>query len=175
MNREYDVVVVGAGPIGGYLSRRLNEFGHSVLLVEEHNQIGRPFQCAGMVNPGAMSLVGLQNTILTTIWGANIHSPEGNIVSIGNPEIDRTYSVCRKLFDEAVVMQAISTGTDLLLSSRPINATLMEDCVQVTIQNKTKEDVFQCKLLCGADGAHSWVRRRFRMGNPKETLSLIHI
>ena len=139
MNRDYDVIVIGAGPIGGYLSRRLNEFGHSVLLVEEHEQIGRPFQCAGMVNPGAMSLVGLENTILTTIWGANIHSPEGNVVSIGNPKIDRTYSVCRKLFDEAVVMQAISTGTDLLLSSKPVNATLMEDCVEVTIQNASEE------------------------------------
>tara|TARA_B100002052_G_scaffold272512_1_gene274233 strand:- start:49 stop:1254 length:1206 start_codon:yes stop_codon:yes gene_type:complete len=170
LNRDYDVIVIGAGPIGGYLSKRLNEFGHSVLLVEEHEQIGRPFQCAGMVNPGAMSLVGLENTILTTIWGANIHSPKGNVVSIGNPKIDRTYSVCRKLFDEAVVRQAVSTGTDLVLSSKPVNATLMEDCVEVTIQNSSEELRFQCKLLCGADGAHSWVRRRFRMGNPRETM-----
>ena len=29
MIREFDVVVVGAGPIGGYLSRRFNEHGNS--------------------------------------------------------------------------------------------------------------------------------------------------
>ena len=36
MTHDYDVVVIGAGPIGGYLSRRLSEHGNSVLLVEEH-------------------------------------------------------------------------------------------------------------------------------------------
>ena len=51
MTHDYDVVVIGAGPIGGYLSRRLSEHGNSVLLVEEHAEIGRPFQCAGLVNP----------------------------------------------------------------------------------------------------------------------------
>ena len=54
MIREFDVVVVGAGPIGGYLSRRFNEHGNSVLMIEEHDQIGRPFQCAGLVNPASM-------------------------------------------------------------------------------------------------------------------------
>ena len=40
MVREFDVVVVGAGPIGGYLSRRFNEHGNSVLRIEEHDQLG---------------------------------------------------------------------------------------------------------------------------------------
>ena len=72
---EYDVVVVGAGPVGGFLAQRMSEGGASVLLLEEHAQIGRPFQCAGLVNPEAMSLTGLQDTVLTPIWGARIHSP----------------------------------------------------------------------------------------------------
>ena len=44
---EYDVVVVGAGPVGGYLATRLATGGASVLILEEHAEIGRPFQCAG--------------------------------------------------------------------------------------------------------------------------------
>ncbi len=46
---EYDVVIVGAGPVGGFLAQRMSEGGVSVLLLEEHAQIGRPFQCAGQV------------------------------------------------------------------------------------------------------------------------------
>ena len=170
MVRQFDVVVIGAGPIGGYLSRRFNEHGKSVLLIEEHEQLGRPFQCAGLVNPGSMKTIGLEDTILTTIWGANIHSPTGTRVTIGDPNIPRTFSVCRKLFDESVVMQSIATGTELLLSSKPYSATIYDEFVQVEIYGPNGEETVHCKLLCGADGAHSWVRRNFRMGNPSEMM-----
>ena len=69
MVRIFDAIVVGAGPIGGYLSKKLNEHGHSVLLLEEHDEIGRPFQCAGLVNPASMEAIGLESSILTPIWG----------------------------------------------------------------------------------------------------------
>ena len=170
MVQEFDVVVVGAGPVGGYLSSKLNECGHSVLLLEEHNEIGRPFQCAGLVNPAAMETIGIENSILTTIWGANIHSPSGNMVTIGHPEVPRTFSVCRKIFDEAVVMQSISSGTEIMLSTKPISANIGNDFVEVNIDGSHGSDTIRCKLLCGADGAHSWVRRKFRMGFPTETM-----
>ena len=170
MVRFFDAIVVGAGPIGGYLSRKLNEFGHSVLLLEEHDEIGRPFQCAGLVNPAAMKTIGLEDSILTTIWGANIHSPAGKKVSIGDPDVPRTYSVCRKIFDEAVVMQSIASGTEILLSTKPISANIENEYVEVSIDGINGSEIVRCKILCGADGAHSWVRRKFKMGSPTETM-----
>ena len=79
---DYDVVVVGAGPIGGYLANKLANKKISVLILEEHAEIGRPFQCAGLVNPKAMESVKLEDTVLTPIWGARIYSPEGTLVEI---------------------------------------------------------------------------------------------
>ena len=167
---DYDVVVIGAGPIGGYLSRKLSENGHSVLLIEEHAEIGRPFQCAGLVNPGAMSKVNLENTALTRIWGARLHSPSGTSIEIGDPGITRTWSVCRKLFDEQVIIQSVKSGTDLWLSSNPLSAEIKKDCVDLLISYNGTERKVRTKLLCGADGAHSWVRRNFKMGRPKEMM-----
>lgn len=170
MIRFFDSIVVGAGPIGGYLSKKLNDNGHSVLLLEEHDEIGRPFQCAGLVNPAAMETIGLESSILTSIWGANIHSPNGKRVSIGDPKVPRTFSVCRKIFDEAVVMQSIATGTEIMLSTKPVSASIENEYVEVNIDGPNGSETVRCKLLCGADGAHSWVRRKFRMGNPTETM-----
>ena len=167
---RYDAIVVGAGPVGGYLSRRLNEHGHSVLLVEEHAEIGRPFQCAGLVNPAAMDKVNMDRSVLSRIWGSNIHSPRGVTVSIGDPTRNRTNSVCRKIFDEGVVSQSIATGTDLILSSTAVSADVHNDMVEVQIDTPDGEITVQAKLLCGADGAHSWVRRHFKMGRPKEMM-----
>ena len=170
MRAVYDVVVIGAGPVGGYLARRLNEHGHSVALVEEHDEIGRPFQCAGLVNPKAMEKVGLEKTILTNIWGANIHSPSGLCVEVGVPSENRTFSVCRKLFDEAVVTQSIASGTDLRLSTKPTSVMIGGEKMVVSLDGPNGSEDIECKLICGADGAHSWVRRHFRMGKPTETL-----
>ncbi len=167
---DYDVVIVGAGPVGGYLATKFREKKVSVLILEEHSEIGRPFQCAGLVNPSAMEKVGLYDTVLTRIWGARMHSPSGLSIEIGQPNRVRTWSVCRKLFDEAVVREALESGAEISLSSKPINAVRHEDYVEVDISTPLGKKTITCALLCGADGSHSWVRRKFRMGRPKEMM-----
>ena len=62
----YQVVIIGAGPVGGRLATELASRGISTLMIEEHAEIGRPFQCAGLVNPPAMQMVGLEDTICKT-------------------------------------------------------------------------------------------------------------
>ena len=167
---DYDFVVIGAGPVGSLLAQRLTQGGASVLIIEEHAQIGRPFQCAGLVNPEAMEIVGLHDTVLTPIWGARIHGPSGEVVSIGSTDTVRTWSVCRKLFDESILESAVDSGADLWLSSSPISAEQDDSEVSIKISTPDGEKTVRCSMLCGADGAHSWVRRRFRRGRPKEMI-----
>ena len=42
-SHDWDVVIVGAGPVGGHTANLLAKLGHSVLLLEEHNEIGGHF------------------------------------------------------------------------------------------------------------------------------------
>jgi geranylgeranyl reductase family protein len=163
-------LIIGAGPVGGYLAKRLADRGKSVLMVEEHAQIGRPFQCAGLVNPGSMSKVGLEAVAQTRIWGARIHGPEGTLVEIGSPDRTRTWSVCRKLFDEAVVNMAVSTGAGLILNSRPVETQVRDDRVETTIESDGGTIQVSSRVLLGADGAHSWTRRYHRMGRVREMM-----
>ena len=152
---DYDFVVIGAGPVGSLLAQRLTEGGASVLIIEEHAQIGRPFQCAGLVNPEAMDLVGLHDTVLTPIWGARIHGPSGEVVSIGNPDTVRTWSVCRKLFDESILESAVDSGAELWLSTSPISAEQDDNRVSITISTPEGEKIVRCSILCRADGSQS--------------------
>ena len=167
---DYDAIIVGAGPIGGYLAQKLAEDNLRVLILEEHSEIGRPFQCAGLVNPKAMASVGLLETVLTPIWGARIYSPEGTLVEIGQKNKVRTWSVCRKLFDEAVVIQSIKSGADIWLSSKPVNMKIGDEKVEIEISTPNGIKNLTTKVICGADGAHSRVRRNLKMGRPKETM-----
>lgn len=167
---DWDVVIVGAGPVGGHAANLLAQRGQRVLLLEEHSEIGRPFQCAGLVTPNAMKQVGLFDTILEEVDGALIHGPSGTLVPVGTSGKVRTYVVCRKLFDEGVVKQSMLSGATLWLNSKPINAEANDDCVVVKLLKDGNETKIKTKLLIGCDGAHSWTRRHFKMGKPKELM-----
>ena len=169
VREHYDVIIIGAGPVGGLMAKYLAKQDCTVLMIEEHMEVGKPFQCAGLVNPPAMKIVGLYETALTSIYGARIHSPKGTLVPVGTDKV-RTYAVCRKRFDQAVVAQALSAGAELLLDSYPTSAEVYDDYAKVVINNSGETLNLSCKLIIGADGAHSWVRRNFKMGKPKEMM-----
>ena len=167
---DWDVVIVGAGPVGGHAANLLAQRGQRVLLLEEHSEIGRPFQCAGLVTPNAMKQVGLFDTILEEVDGALIHGPSGTLVPVGTSGKVRTYVVCRKLFDEGVVKQSMLSGATLWLNSKPINAETHSDRVVIKLSKEGIDTEITTKLLIGCDGAHSWTRRHFKMGKPKELM-----
>ena len=166
----YQVVIVGAGPVGGRLATELASRGISTLMLEEHAEIGRPFQCAGLVNPPAMNMVNLHDTILQSVDGALMHSPSGIMLPVGKDGRVRTHVVCRKRFDQGVVAQAMDAGAHLWLKSKPIDASVTADGVIVKVEREGEIIDLTCGLLVGADGAHSWTRRHFRMGRPKEMM-----
>ena len=167
---EWDVIIVGAGPTGGRAATHLASLGHSVLMLEEHSEIGRPFQCAGLVTPKALHEVGLYDSVLEEIDGALIHGPGGNLVPVGTDGKLRTYVVCRKKFDQGVVQQAMEAGASLWLNSQPRSAETTPEGVTIDIESNGDELTLKCKLLIGCDGAHSWTRRYFKMGRPKEMM-----
>ncbi len=166
----YQVVIVGAGPVGGRLATELASRGISTLMLEEHAEIGRPFQCAGLVNPPAMNMVNLHDTILQSVDGALMHSPSGIMLPVGKDGRVRTHVVCRKRFDQGVVAQAMDAGAHLWLKSKPVDASVTADGVIVKVEREGEIIDLTCGLLVGADGAHSWTRRHFRMGRPKEMM-----
>ena len=169
-HQHWDVVIVGAGPAGGRVATHFSQRGHSVLMLEEHEEIGRPFQCAGLVTPNAMKEVGLFHSVLEEIDGALIHGPSGTLVPVGTDNKIRTYVVCRKIFDQGVVKQALEAGANLWLDAQPISSQINEDKVLLTVKKGGEIHEISSSLLIGCDGAHSWTRRHFKMGRPKELM-----
>ena len=89
---------------------------------------------------------------------------------VGTEGILRTYVVCRKQFDRYVVQQGMEAGAELWLESKPVAAEVTDCGVDLTVDRNGTAWTVSCKLLIGADGAHSWTRRYFKMGRPKELM-----
>ncbi len=122
---SYDLAIVGAGPIGSYTSILLRRMGYDIALFEEHPQIGRPVQCAGLVNAGIVSLPemgSIQGSILNRVRGADLFSPNGTKLEL-RARTEKALSLDRATFDTGLARRAVDIGVDLLLG-RKVNTVV---------------------------------------------------
>jgi geranylgeranyl reductase family protein len=159
---SYDAGVVGAGPIGSYTAWRLAKLGYSVALLEEHSEIGRPEQCAGLVNRGLFDLPGLEDILedvrFHDIKGADIFSPSGNILPLRAGKV-KAVSIDRARFDKILSLKASSSGAMLFPSSKVTEVRNLEDNHELTIEGINGMKKMEVGMLIGCDGAASTIRR----------------
>ena len=74
-----DAIVVGAGPSGSYLSYELSRMGYDVLNLEEHNEVGKPVECTGLVSERVFRYVKSRAKV-NSVSGAHIYFPNGEEV-----------------------------------------------------------------------------------------------
>ena len=91
---ECDVCIIGASISGNYLSYLLSQSNLNIIVVEEHAEVGLPFQCAGIISKKLNKLINLpDNLILNRVKIAKLISPSGKSLKLsGNEEpyiIDR--------------------------------------------------------------------------------------
>jgi flavin-dependent dehydrogenase len=73
------ITVVGAGPVGSYTSLLLKRYGFSPLIIEEHPEVGRPVQCAGIVGRDVF-----EDLVLPLSRRSIVNQIDGAIVYFGN-------------------------------------------------------------------------------------------
>lgn len=88
---NYDIAVVGAGPVGSTFARYMAEEGFKVGLMERKRKIGVPLQCAGLVGKKIKKLNVLPDEfVLNKVCGAHLHSPSGEVLSVAK----KARSIC---------------------------------------------------------------------------------
>ena len=160
----YDVIIVGAGPVGCEVASIVAKEGYDVLIAEEHREIGKPVQCAGLVSTRVLELTGLKNIILNKINGAQFHSPNEQKLSV-NSSNTKAYVIDRGEFDKGIAKKAVNNGVQIALGKK-VNNIKRNKYITIKIGEKTEKS----KLLIGADGANSNIRKIFNFPKPKKIL-----
>ncbi|MFH1101753.1 MAG: NAD(P)/FAD-dependent oxidoreductase [Methanobacteriota archaeon] len=167
---HYDVIIAGAGPVGGYIAKTLAHAGYHVALMEEHKRPGYPLHCAGLVNPRVLKLTNLDDTcIQNKIFGATIHAPSGKTLTLGGNQIHAAV-IDRPKFDATIVNHAKKEEVDILLETKLVATRRTLKNITVQTQHHTQTLTNTCDLLIGADGARSTVRNLFQFPQPREML-----
>jgi len=166
--REYETIVVGGGPIGGYIAGNIAKENRKVAVFEKNTKIGFPLSCAGLVTSRVFDFLdeSAKISIQNTIKGANIHSPSDNILIIGGNK-NHALVINRHVFDKKIIEIAEKNGAEIFLGNNVLSAFRKNNHIEI----KTSKDIdAKTPLLIGADGPFSKIRDRFINYKPREYL-----
>lgn len=160
MKKEYDIIVVGAGPAGSVAARYAAQQGVSVLMLEKDRDVGYPVRCGEAVSK--RSLVKFiepdRKFICSEINKFSLTAPNGKEVVI--EFTDSGYVLERRIFDYELAKMAAAAGTDILTKAY-VNGLLFENGavsgVKYEYQGEQKE--VKGKIVIATDGVESRVGR----------------
>lgn len=162
----YDIVIVGGGPAGATLARLLKS-DYRVLILEKNPEkasLDRPVGkcCGGLIAPDAQRMLsqfklGLPSEVLV--------SPQIFTVRALDFETDREnyyqrfyLNVDRHRFDRWL-LSLVPDNVDVSYDSLFMNSRQKPDHIEVDIKKGLGREVVQTRVLIGADGAISKVRK----------------
>jgi geranylgeranyl reductase family protein len=156
VNSDTDIIVVGCGIAGPSAAETAASLGSSVLMLEEHDQVGIPSHCSGHVSINSMKRLGVplpDKIIRNSIRGATFHSPSGKVLRVERRNAV-TWVLDRRAFDEHLGSRAERAGAQIQFNS---HATSVRTCEKGLVQLRVSVDgtprEFNCKLVIDCEGA----------------------
>jgi digeranylgeranylglycerophospholipid reductase len=146
---DCDVVVVGGGPAGLIAARELATAGFSVRVLEEHEVIGAPVHCTGVLGLDAFEEFNLsRRAIVGAADAARFVSPNGTTLVIDAERV-RAAVVDRSIFDRDLAASAVDAGAAIQTGVRVVSVTRGQRSVTIRTADGASE-ARAAVLACGA-------------------------
>ena|SRR3989344_1978451 len=143
------ISVIGAGPAGSYAASLLAK-DYDVNLYEDHNKIGIPFQCTGILTSAIEDIIKLpKRLVLNKLSKVKLYSPKGASFEINLKKPDLV--IDRIGFDQYIAELAVKNGAKLHYNHRLIG--LQDNKL------KFKDKFVETDYIIGADGPMSTVAK----------------
>lgn len=164
---KYDIVIVGAGPIGSYTAYLLADKGFDVCLLDEKTEIGKDVICAGVIGKEAFKRFDLPTkSILSRIDSATFLSPTKTKLEY-KPEEVFAYIVDREKFDRGILKSAQHVGVDLHLKQRVTTIEKKSSRYYTVVTSKRK---YKTRIIVLATGINYALNKKAGLGKPSQFL-----
>lgn len=170
LKSKYDVVVIGAGPVGIYTSLKLARNGLRVLVIEEDSEIGRPRFCTGLISSKAFDTFNLpREAIEGEFYSAWVISPLGSRVCLKGSDI-KIYVTDRAIFDQGLYNQAKESGVEFLLQCRCSGIEVNDESLAAKIRYDGAVDSVRAEAAVLATGIKYNLHRLVGLDTPPDFL-----
>jgi len=164
MTKAQDVIVVGAGPSGLIAAEAASSKGARVLVLEEHDEIGKPVKCSGVISFSGLRQLNIDpkpRFILNEVKGARFHSSGGDHFSV---EGKQAYVIEREQFDKYLAEVATRSGTTIRTSCKV--ESLMFRAGSIVGVKTAKGEKIESKVVIDGEGLSSKLLRNAKLTTP---------
>ena len=161
---KFDVIIIGGSLSGNYLASLLST-KLTIAVIEEHKEIGLPFQCAGIVSQKLSQLIALpKKIILNRVNTAKIVAPSGKFVKLSGDE--KPYIIDRIALDRFFYERAKENNNiTYFLGEKFKSLEYIKNEKQKLVLINTSKRKLVAKMLIGSDGPLSLVAKSFGIKN----------
>jgi digeranylgeranylglycerophospholipid reductase len=153
MSTDYDFIVGGGSIAGLTFAAEASRNGASVLVLEEHSELGEPEKCDGLVSLRGLRGFGYPpdpEVIQDQVLSAVIHSPLGTHFAVNATALE-VVVLDRSEYDKQIAREAAIEGARIRTGARVAGASEGPDSVTVKAEGTTST----CRLYVDATGPAS--------------------
>ena len=154
--REFDVIIVGAGPSGSFAAERLADAGVSVALFDGRPP-GDPKACGGGVTSKALKAWPyLLEAVGRTIDELDMYSPSGKHLHM---KLDEPFAVYSRIAFDTFLRERAREAGAVVMADKVSGRGFRRDDDRWLVASQSGAE-FSCGFLIGADGANSAIAKK---------------
>ena len=158
-----DVAIVGGGPGGVAAARSLAAAGWSVTVFEEHQQVGTPVHCTGVLAEDVIAALKLPaDAVLNPLSTVRFIAPAGHSFEYTTTTTEAVV-IDRAVFDEALGRRAEGAGATIVRGRRVIGIDVAAEGARLTFADGEPVSARSVILACGANYVF---QKRLGLGMP---------